>query len=330
MADKLRVFLNGALLSAVIACAPLAHAQQAGPAEGQSTKRDSAQAQADIEKAKQIAGTTWALEEHVICDLPTIPPAVDPGPQKLFDNLYAIPGPYSAGNGVIYLIKTSAGILQIDTGAKKDVETIYLPGMKKLGLDPADVKTVIIAHGHADHFGGAAYIQEHYHPHIYMSGPDWDYVQLVPPPAQQTNAPPKVDQFVTDGQPIVLGDEKVTPVLIPGHTPGSLGLIFPVKEGGKTHMVGIVGGGMLPQGTPDQMRVFLHSLAQFEEWTKRMKVDVELQNHPIMDGFADRLAALRARKPGDPNPFIVGQENYSKFVDVMYTCVQVYIDRHID
>jgi metallo-beta-lactamase class B len=91
-----------------------------------------------------------------------------------------------------------------------------------------------------------------------------------------------------------------------------------------------VGGGMLPQGTPDQMRVFLHSLAQFEEWTKRMKVDVELQNHPIMDGFADRLAALRARKPGDPNPFIVGQENYSKFLDVMYTCVQVYIDRHID
>jgi metallo-beta-lactamase class B len=178
--------------------------------------------------------------------------------------------------------------------------------------------------------GGAPYIQEHYHPHIYMSGPDWDYVQLVPPPAQQTNAPPKVDQFVVDGQPIVFGDEKVTPVLIPGHTPGSLGLIFPVKEGGKTHMVGIVGGGMLPQGTPDQMTVFLHSLAHFEEWTKRMKVDVELQNHPIMDGFAAKLAALQARKPGDPNPFIVGQENYSKFVEVMYTCVQVYIDRHID
>jgi metallo-beta-lactamase class B len=59
-----------------------------------------------------------------------------------------------------------------------------------------------------------------------------------------------------------------------------------------------------------------------------MKVDVELQNHPIMDNFAERLDKLHERKAGDPNPFVVGQENYSKFLEVMYTCVQVYIDRH--
>src|SRR4051812_43775992 len=122
----------------------IAHSQ--APSTGPATKPDSPQAQADIEKAKAIAGSTWALEQHVICDLPTIPPAVDPGPQKLFDNLYAIPGPYSAGNGVIYILKTSAGLLQIDTGSRKDVETIYLAGMKKLGFDPADVKIIIIAH----------------------------------------------------------------------------------------------------------------------------------------------------------------------------------------
>lgn len=325
MTGGLRWFLLFFVISGI------AHAQTV-PTGQTSVKPDSPQAQADLEKAKAIAGSTWALEEHVICDLPTIPPAVDPGPQKLFDNLYAIPGTYSAANGVIYVLKTSAGLLQIDTGSRKDVETIYLAGMKQLGLDPADVKVIIIAHGHGDHFGGAPYIQEHYHPQIYMSASDWDYMQLVPPPQAgqaQANLPPKVDKFVTDGEPIVLGDVKVTPVLIPGHTPGSLGLIFPVKEGGKTHMVGIVGGGMLPQGTPDQMRIFLHSLAQFEEWAKKMKVDVELQNHPIMDGFADRLKALQTRKPGEPNPFVVGQENYSKFLQVMYQCVQVYIDRHM-
>ena len=317
------------LIFVLVSGAAYAQTAATGQAAG---KPDSPQAQADLEKAKAIAGSTWAVEEHVICDLPNIPPAVDPGPQKLFDNLYAIPGPYSAANGVIYILKTSAGLLQIDTGSRKDVETIYLAGMKQLGLDPADVKVIIIAHGHGDHFGGAPYIQEHYHPQIYMSASDWDYMQLVSPPQPgqaQANIPPKVDKFVTDGEPVVLGDVKVTPVLIPGHTPGSLGLIFPVKEAGKTHMVGIVGGGMLPQGSPDQMRVFLHSLAQFEEWAKKMKVDVELQNHPIMDSFADRLKALQARKPGEPNPFIVGQENYGKFLQVMYQCVQVYIDRHM-
>ena len=163
-----------------------------------------------------------------------------------------------------------------------------------------------------------------------MTGADWTFMRLAPPPAQgQPAIPPKTDAFVVEGEPITLGDEKVTPVFIPGHTPGSLGLIFPVKERGKTHMVGIVGGGMLPQGTPDQMKVFLHSLEHFEEWTKKMKVDVELQNHPIMDGFGDKLTALRARKPGDPNPFVVGQENYTKFLEVMHQCVQVYVDRRL-
>ncbi len=314
----------------LLLCLPFASPWAQTPPAQTAPKPDSPQTQADLQKAKAIAGSFWALEQHVICDLPTIPPAADPGPQKLFDNLYAIPGPYSAANGVIYILKTSAGLLQIDTGARKDVETIYLPGMKQLGLDPADVKVIVIAHGHGDHFGGAPYMQEHYHPQIYMSAADWDYMQLVPPPQQaqaQPNIPPKVDKFITDGEPIVLGDVKVIPVLIPGHTPGSLGLIFPVKDGGKTHMAGMVGGGMLPQGSPDQMKVFLHSLSLFEDWAKRMKVDVELQNHPIMDGFADRLKALHARKPGEPNPFVVGQENYSKFLQVMYQCVQVYIDR---
>jgi metallo-beta-lactamase class B len=330
MSNRNRWFLFSLIACGTLLCSPRAWGRQAGKAQAQErvTKPDSPLVQADIEKAKALAGTTWALEEHVICDLPTISPAVDPGPEKLFDNLYAIPGSYSAGSGVIYLVTTSQGIIQIDTGLRKDVETVYLPGMQKLGLNPADVKIIIITHAHADHFGGASYMQEHYSPRIYMSAPDWDYMQLAPPPAQgQPATPPKVDMFVTDGQPIVLGDEKVTPILIPGHTPGSLGLIFPVKESGKAHMAGMVGGGMLPQGSPDQMKVFLHSLDQFEEWTKKMKVDVELQNHPIMDGFADRLNALRARKAGDPNPFIVGQENYSKFVEVMHQCVQVYVDR---
>jgi metallo-beta-lactamase class B len=328
MSNRMRWFFCCCLTAWSLAFARGAQGQAAE--QGREAKPDSPQVQADLQKAKQIAGTFWALEQHVICDLPTIPPAVDPGPEKLFDNLYVIPGPYSAGNGAIYLITTSAGIIQIDSGSRRDIEPVYLPGMKKLGIDPANVKVLIIAHGHADHFGGAPYLQEHYNLRVYMTGADWTFMRLAAPPAQgQPAIPPKVDGFVVEGEPIALGDEKVTPVFIPGHTPGSLGLIFPVKEGGRTHMAGIVGGGMLPQGSPDQMKVFLHSLEHFEQWTKKMKVDVELQNHPIMDGFGDKLGALRARKRGDPNPFVVGQENYSRFLEVMHQCVQVYIDRRL-
>ena len=63
---------------------------------------------------------------------------------------------------------------------------------------------------------------------------------------------------------------------------------------------------------------------------KHFKVDVELQNHPLYDEFAQRLAELRERKPGAPNPFIVGQGNYGKFLDVMSECMQAQIARRAE
>jgi metallo-beta-lactamase class B len=141
---------------------------------------------------------------------------------------------------------------------------------------------------------------------------------------------PKRDMNAFEGVPITLGDASVTPVFIPGHTPGSLGLIFQVKDGGKTHVAGMVGGGFIAQGPASQVQEFIDSIQHFEEWTKRMKVDVEIQNHPVFDGFADKLVALRARKPGDPNPFVVGQENYTRFLDLMIECAKATRDRQKD
>jgi len=36
---------------------------------------------------------------------------------------------------------------------------------------------------------------------------------------------------------------------------------------------------------------------------------------------------LQARKKGDLNPFVVGQANYQKFLDVMAACTEVNIAR---
>ncbi len=300
-------------------------------------KPDSAEVLAHIENAKKIAGPFWASEEHFLCEAPRATPAVDPGPAKLFDNLYAIPGQYSAQNGVVYVITTSGGLMLIDSGWRKDVESVVLAGLNTLGLDPAKIKLVIVAHGHADHYGGSEYLQERYGARVVLSAADWDF--MVNPPAAPTgrnaagappvapSKPPIRDMVAVQGQAITLGDEKVTPVFIPGHTPGSLGLIFPVKDHGQTHMVGIVGGGFIAQGPPSQVQQFIDSLVHFEEWTKKMKVDVELQNHPVMDGFGEKLNALRVRKAADPNPFVVGQENYTKFLDVMTECARATLER---
>ena len=82
-----------------------------------------------------------------------------------------------------------------------------------------------------------------------------------------------------------------------------MGFIFPVTDNGERHMVGLFGGTIL-------------------------NVDVELENHPIMDGTFEKLAALQNRKPGQPNPFMPGEASFRKFIEVMLECTKAQIIRH--
>jgi metallo-beta-lactamase class B len=306
-------------------------APSAGP-----PKPDSAEVTAHVAKAKKIGGSTWESEARFFCLLPRANSPTDPiiEPTKLFDNVYAI----GRSGTVVYAITTPDGIILIDSGYASDVEAVLLAGMNKLGLDPARIKYLIVTHGHGDHFGGAAYLQEHYGVRVVLSEADWNLILNPPaPPAGKGPTgppvtPPKKDMVAEEGSPITLGSEKVEPVLIPGHTPGSMGLIFDVTEGGKPHVAGLFGGTILLPGIiSDQgLQQYLRSIDHFKEMAKHFKVDVELQNHPLYDEFGQRLAELRERKPGAPNPLIVGQGNYGKFLDVMSECMQAQIARRAE
>jgi hypothetical protein len=58
-----------------------------------------------------------------------------------------------------------------------------------------------------------------------------------------------------------------------------------------------------------------------------MKVEVEIQNHPIFDGMPEKLERLKGAKPGDPSPFIVGTDRYLKMWNVISECIQAEIAR---
>jgi metallo-beta-lactamase class B len=311
----------------LVAAVPVILAAQATP--DAPKKPDSVEAAAHVAKAKQIAGRQWPNEAHFFCEAPLATDANAPviEPTKIFDNVYAM----GRAATVTYAITTPDGIIMIDTGYARDVETILLPALKKLGLDPAKIKYAIITHGHADHFGGAFYLQEHFGTHIQMSSADWTVIMTAPPPANGAAAVPLPtrDMILTEGQPVTLGGENVTPVFIPGHTPGSMGLIFPVKDNGKPHMAGLFGGTILVAGRipDDGLQEYLRSIAHFKQKAKEMKVDVELQNHPTYDNMVEKIMQLKNRKPGEPNPFVVGAANYAKFLDVMAECMQADIAR---
>ena len=115
------------------------------------------------------------------------------------------------------------------------------------------------------------------------------------------DVPPARDMVMSEGQQLVFGDTTITPVAIPGHTAGSMGFIFAVKDGAATHTAALFGGSILnPQRRfPASLyEEYLKSIRHFADVTQRQRVDVELMNHPIMDGLFERLGQLRTRKPG--------------------------------
>jgi metallo-beta-lactamase class B len=302
---------------------------QAPPSAPQ--KPDSEAIKALIEKTKKAGGPMWAEEAHFFCEAPRANSPNDPPiePAKIFDNVYVIGNQGTAA----YVIQTSTGLVMIDSLSPDQTQTQLLAGFQKLGLDPANVKAIIVGHGHADHFGGTAYFQEHFGSKIYISGADWEMMER---PAAGKGAPkgppppmPKHDQVIAEGKPIVIGDLTITPVAVPGHTPGSMGFIFPVKDNGKTHIAAMYAGTILTPGiiSDEGLATYAKSVAHFKEETKKAKVDVELQNHPLMDPIQAKLDKLKARKKGEPNPFVVGTANYQKFLDVMAGCTEVNIAR---
>jgi metallo-beta-lactamase class B len=331
--------LHAWLAAALLAGAP-AGAQAPAPPPSPA---DNALAAASVSRARAAAGAEWGEAVDFFCgNTARANRADDPliTPVRVFDNLYAI----GRTSTIVWAVTTPAGILLIDAGYPDQVESVLLPGLRAVGLDPRDVKYVLVAHGHADHFGGAAYFQQR-GARVALSAADWELVERPPPspapapgaaPAPPASAarpdalpPPRRDVVVADAEPVSFGGTEITPVLIPGHTPGSLGFVLEVRDGARAHKAALFGGSILLVGriSDDGLRQYVQSLERFAAVTQRLGVDVEIQNHPLYDGFAAKLERLASRTSSDEHPFVVGREGYQRFLTVMQECTRAQLAR---
>ena len=165
---------------------------------------------------------------------------------QFFDQMYFI-GTTKYG---CYVVDTGDGLLMIDCLTTYPMFLPYIEmSFLDLGLDIRDLKSILITHGHGDHYGFCDIIRERYGSKIYMSEADYHF-------AKDANDPDFIypdgplrfdpDGFLEDGKDFVQGNTGIKVVATPGHTPGCMSFIVPVTDEGRPHYVAIWGGTGVP------------------------------------------------------------------------------------
>ena len=230
-------------------------------------------------------------------------------PFRIIGNLYYVGDKQVCA----HLIDTGDGLILFDAGYQNTVH-LLIQSIWELGFDPADIKYLILSHGHFDHFGACNEFRALYGCKTFMSRADAEMHRTNPAGALLDMNPnpfaqlPIIDHEFEDGEIIRLGNTAIRCVLTPGHSPGTTTFFFDVREGETTYHVGYFGGvGFLTlykaflekYNFPLSMRdEFLRSL----EKVKGEPVDIVLGNHPAQNGTMEKRRRMLER-PGE-NPFI--------------------------
>jgi metallo-beta-lactamase class B len=296
-------------------------------------KEDKAEAKRHFNAARKLAGDDLFVDFAHRCILDARYKQRTQGeqyngivePYAAFDDLYSV-GQIAVS---AWALKTGDGIVLFDAlNNAAEAREIIVPNLKRLGLDPRDVKYVVISHSHGDHYGGAAYFQQEFGARVIASAPDWD---------EMTSAarlkvpgwgdPPRRDIAVADGQVMTIGGTPIRFYVTPGHTKGTLSTIFPVHDKGARHVVGFYGGLGLPW-TPELRATQVTSIARWIPIAQAAGVESQIGNHPLHYEALERLELLRYREAGQANPFVVGPDRYRRYMQMQSECVRLWIARN--
>ena len=191
---------------------------------------------------------------------------------------FQIFGPiYYVGNSKdsSHLIDTGDGLILIDTPRDADSAYAIRESMEQLGFSVADLRYIIVTHGHFDHWEGVPKLVEWSGAETFLSRVDLDLK-----PGFQ------VDHPLEDGHVISLGNVEILCKFTPGHTAGTFSFFFYVEQDGKRYRAGMLGGAGIKQMSKDYLDRHGLSYKQRDDFyctLERLKaesVDIVLGNHP--------------------------------------------------
>ena len=242
-------------------------------------------------------------------------------PAKVFDNLYFVGGKIHSS----WALKTREGIILFDTIYPYNSEELIVGGMKKVGLDPKDIKYVLISHAHQDHIGGAEMLQKRYGAKVVMAAPDWELVEKYP--NRFKTMAPKRDIVAADGMKLTLGEATVTMWFTPGHTDGTISHTFQVLDRGRPVNVVYSGGTALvyewhmPDWSVKNLQIYINSQRHLAAKAKETGATVLISNHSEFDEAVKKNRMLAGRGNG-PHPYEIGAEWVQRYFKVTEGCAR--------
>ncbi len=248
-------------------------------------------------------------------------------PVKVFDNLYNVGTSFH-----VWAVTTSEGIILLNSGKDYSMEGV-VEGLQKLGLSPTNVEYVVILAPHDLHYGAARLFQDRYGSRILLSEADWNIIEETEYVPERLK--PRKDLLVTDGQELALGDTTLTLQVTPGHGPGSLSILVPLRDGNERHLGALIGGrdwNFLEEGLyyfsseDEAIRTWRASTARFRDVAAGAGADVLLATRSHHDGTEAKVSALSARRPGDPHPFVDGNA-VGRYLTVISECMDAQLSR---
>lgn len=246
-------------------------------------------------------------------------------PFQMYGNLYYVGDTW----GCAHLVDTGEGLLLFDAGnCGGNACAMLVHAIWEAGFNPADVKWLVLSHGHVDHIGAVNFFKRMFGTRVYLGAPEAEMFRTKPELSFVQDSPDSTDELfepdveIQDGDVIRFGNTEVKFCLTPGHTEGTISCFFDVTDGKETKRVGYFGGfgfntlqkDFLVESGDPQYRMREEYLRSVER-VRDEKVDIFMPNH------TDNVDLLNKRQymlehPGE-NPFVDDQA-WKKYLDMKY------------